>query len=78
MDLIWTEALSALRQAQWWSSLVRLVAQRQNSHTPDQKTLTAKRNWMRHPALPAAILGSVISEIIKFKIRPNNRKDTEN
>src|ERR1022692_4165962 len=35
----------------WFGNAHGVVAERWNSHTPDQKTLTAKRNCDGHPAL---------------------------
>jgi hypothetical protein len=50
--------------------------QRQNSHTPDQKTLTAKWNCDGHPALCAVILlaASTVFMVV-FYLSPDGLND---
>ena len=57
METLKPEEKRKLSGAQKNSPLDRFKPyQRQNSHTPDQKTLPAKRNCDGHPALCAVIL----------------------
>src|SRR4051794_9156724 len=47
------------------------VAERQNSHTPDEKTLPAKRNCEPRPALCAVILFGVMCSISVLETCPS-------